>query len=730
MTFELGAHTDVGLRKKVNQDSYTATNFDSPDGSVVLAIVCDGVGGAQQGEYASQYAIAKFEKWAEENLDSVIVEKNGRLYINSVMVEIHWTRLIEHINKHLVDYGVQNGIQVGSTITGALMTEYDFHCVNVGDSRMYQIKNDGKTPPAMYQITDDHTWVNMQIKLGKLTEAEAENHPNGSLLLQSLGITGAVSPEYFHGTINVGDCFVFCSDGFRHIITGDEIMNEVVSSPGTQFDQALERLIELNKSRQEMDNITAVAVRCTGQTVMEGHKEAVDGGTSELGPVPSQALPAAGGTGTADMNPPKPVAGAIPPAATNPAATNPAAPAAPSSVDDIKAKALAAAKAAMAVNKSVGATSGGTGELMPAPATKPATPAPPAPAATKPATPAPVPATPAPATPAATPAPAATKPATSATPAPAATKPATPAATPAATAPATPAPAAPASDEAKEKAKALATAKAAPVRANAPKGGTIQMDLPSLTTLAPAKKLTVSKSGEKKEETPTTTLAKPAVTPAATTPAKPAVTPATPAVPAPNKSDEVINMIQKQVSQVEDVPAKPAAPEADETQTIKPVFPPLPVKLDDKTSASDKSKGDTGELPTKPNIPVTPAPADKPALPTAQDLKPEAKPAQPAPAPAAPAQPAPAPAAPAQPATAQPAPAPAPAQPAPVAPKPAGSPTLSLADAVSLSAAPEIVPEEKLQEAVQAVKEIVVENKPAPAAPQDDFAGFGTTEEF
>lgn len=133
-----------------------------------------------------------------------------------------------------------------------------FYAVNVGDSRIYRIGG------SLIQMTRDDTFVQKEIEQGRMTEEEARHHPGRNVLLQCVGIGRNISPQFLSGKCEADTVFLICSDGFRNVITQDEML--MYLQPHTMcselvMKQAVTALTELNKERMEGDNITAVLIR-------------------------------------------------------------------------------------------------------------------------------------------------------------------------------------------------------------------------------------------------------------------------------------------------------------------------------------------------------------------------------------------------------------------------------------------------------------------------------------
>lgn len=251
MKYSFIADTDVGISRTTNQDSVLVKHASYNKEEVLMAIVCDGMGGLSKGELASATVIREFSKWFDdllpyelENLDMNVV--GGK-----------WSAMLKNLNSKILEYSKKNNSSMGTTFSGILFAEDKYLIVHVGDSRVYQI---GAT---MNQLTTDQTFVAREISRGTMTIEQAKSDKRRNLLLQCVGASTTVEPQVLIGNVEKG-AYLICSDGFRHEITENEmfeslnpvnLMNEKSMLNNTRY------LIDLVKRRNEKDNISAVVVK-------------------------------------------------------------------------------------------------------------------------------------------------------------------------------------------------------------------------------------------------------------------------------------------------------------------------------------------------------------------------------------------------------------------------------------------------------------------------------------
>lgn len=251
MNFLVAAQSDVGIAKSTNQDSLCAKIAQTDDGQIAMCIVCDGMGGLSKGELASASVIKRFSDWFENELPNNL--ENFRWdYVSE-----KWTHMIKTLNKSIGDYGREHGFSLGTTVTAILLFKNEYLIAHVGDSRVYKVNN------KLEQLTDDHSVVGREVQRGKMTAEEAEFDPRRNILLQCVGASKTVSPQIITGQIESGDGYLLCSDGFRHVITANEIFEEIdprITNTSDKMNSRLRELIELAMSRNEKDNISALLV--------------------------------------------------------------------------------------------------------------------------------------------------------------------------------------------------------------------------------------------------------------------------------------------------------------------------------------------------------------------------------------------------------------------------------------------------------------------------------------
>lgn len=253
MDFLTAVHTDVGIKKSTNQDSVLIQIADTDYGEVTFAVVCDGMGGLAKGELASATVIRKLSEWFGGQFSQLLY---GGMDENALRHS--WENVVFSANDTIQKYGRLNNVNLGTTLAMILIVQERYYVMNIGDSRVYKI-SDG-----MYQITKDQTYVQREMDAGRMTPEQAKKDPKRNVLLQCIGASAYIEPDFMTGQVSKGEVYMLCSDGFRHIISNEEFYEKL--NPMTLMNEQimkenLEYLTELNKYRREEDNISAIAIK-------------------------------------------------------------------------------------------------------------------------------------------------------------------------------------------------------------------------------------------------------------------------------------------------------------------------------------------------------------------------------------------------------------------------------------------------------------------------------------
>lgn len=235
--------SDTGRVRAQNQDAFRIEELDR---HTVLAVVCDGMGGAKSGNIASKLAI------------DVFVEEIIRSYKSSMgqeQVEQLLTGAVKLANFTVYDQARQfeDFAGMGTTLVAALLSGKTATIVNVGDSRCYHITRDD-----IRRITVDHSLMQMMVERGDLTAEEARNYPGKNYITRAVGTEPTVQCDIFAIRVERGDALLLSSDGLHNEVDDQEILFEVVH--GVNNDNCCQRLLDIADMRGSPDNVTCVLV--------------------------------------------------------------------------------------------------------------------------------------------------------------------------------------------------------------------------------------------------------------------------------------------------------------------------------------------------------------------------------------------------------------------------------------------------------------------------------------
>ena len=251
MRYTATADSDVGISKSTNQDSVLIKHASTDIGEVLMAIVCDGMGGLAKGELASATVIREFARWFDEDLPFELDN------LDMQVIGGKWSLMLKDLNLKILEYGTEHGTSLGTTFSGILFVGNQYVIAHVGDTRVYQIGS------SLNQLTTDQTFVAREISRGTMTAEQAKTDKRRNLLLQCVGASKTVEPQVICGTAEKG-AYMLCSDGFRHEITDAEMyesLNPINFMNKNAMHSNARYLIEQVKSRNEKDNISVVLIK-------------------------------------------------------------------------------------------------------------------------------------------------------------------------------------------------------------------------------------------------------------------------------------------------------------------------------------------------------------------------------------------------------------------------------------------------------------------------------------
>ncbi len=239
MILRTAAHTDVGLRRRGNEDRFAA------DPELGLCLVADGMGGHSAGQVASALAA--------DTVVTSLQERKGSPASASEKLR----GAFEDANRAIYSSARQNSeyTGMGTTLVALLVEGERAALAHVGDSRAYRVRS-GR----IRQLTDDHSIVGELLRRHEISADDAREHPHRHVLTRALGVRGHVEPDLAELTLARGDLFVLCSDGLTNHLEDHEIAK--LSGASDDLEACCAALIELANQRGGEDNITVALARC------------------------------------------------------------------------------------------------------------------------------------------------------------------------------------------------------------------------------------------------------------------------------------------------------------------------------------------------------------------------------------------------------------------------------------------------------------------------------------
>src|SRR5436305_3623731 len=243
---EQAYRTDTGRQRHANEDSDFA--------HAPLFAVADGMGGAKAGEVASRIAAGAFE---------------GRPAGDEESAEGQLEEIAQKANQEIHELAQEDSSRagVGATRTAAMVRDDEVALGHVGDSRAYVLRGG-----ELKRLTKDHSLVEELRRQGRLTEEQAEEHPQRSIITRALGPEPSVNVDTMTFPARDDDVFLLCSDGLTTMVSDEEIRDILVESKNLR--SAVNRLVDAANRGGGRDNITAVAFRLAEVEEKEGEESA------------------------------------------------------------------------------------------------------------------------------------------------------------------------------------------------------------------------------------------------------------------------------------------------------------------------------------------------------------------------------------------------------------------------------------------------------------------------
>jgi PPM family protein phosphatase len=255
MYFVADGCSDCGRVREHNEDAF---RIDSERG---LFVVADGMGGHAGGEVASALAVETVFKTLLGGKEGKTESCNAKALQTAIELANNTIYQDAQVNPE------RKGM--GTTLTFMCWDRCQFYFGHVGDSRAYRLRGQ-----ELIQLTRDHTWVDMQVRAGMLSQREAEYTRMRHVLVKSLGTQPGIEPDIVPVDVQLNDRFLLCSDGLSDLVEHNDLRT-ILAGNGT-LAEITRRLVEKANAVGGRDNITAVIIDCYDNKLKSIVKSAIN----------------------------------------------------------------------------------------------------------------------------------------------------------------------------------------------------------------------------------------------------------------------------------------------------------------------------------------------------------------------------------------------------------------------------------------------------------------------
>lgn len=248
--FQYVIESDTGRKREVNEDRVAV--LKRPTG-LMLALVADGMGGHNAGDVASRLTVEELSRrFIEADAAMFETAESKKTWLSEQILEVN--RIVYY---HSIAHRECKGM--GTTLIAALIEGDDCILCHIGDSRAYAIGS------SVTQVTRDHSYVNVLVDNGEITQQEAEEHPKKNWILRSLGTEPKIEREMHQFSLAGVSYLLICTDGLSNKLSEHEISSIVRSK--ASLAQKGKALIALANDLGGEDNISFVLLAPLGEEV-------------------------------------------------------------------------------------------------------------------------------------------------------------------------------------------------------------------------------------------------------------------------------------------------------------------------------------------------------------------------------------------------------------------------------------------------------------------------------
>lgn len=233
VTIAWAAVSDVGRKRKANEDSYVAR--------VPIFAVADGMGGHLSGDLASEAVVRRLDEGIPE------------LPAAPQLIE----EALERASADIDVIAGESELGVGTTVTGAVLTVLDgaaqWAVFNIGDSRVYRFERN-----SLKQVTTDHSLVQQLFESGKISRAQAAKHPDGNIITRAVGFRSQPTPDFWMVPVKIGLRLLICSDGLTGELDDKRIRLHLAAGLSTR--ETASSLVDAALASGGRDNVTVIVL--------------------------------------------------------------------------------------------------------------------------------------------------------------------------------------------------------------------------------------------------------------------------------------------------------------------------------------------------------------------------------------------------------------------------------------------------------------------------------------
>lgn len=235
--------SSIGRVRESNQDFVQV--FQNKK-HIIMAIVCDGMGGHQGGDVASTMAVTHLGH--SFSMTDFTTPSVARKWLD-MQLKTENDTILQTADK----FPDLNGM--GTTVVLSINFDNTALIAHLGDSRAYLYTGD-----RFKQLTEDHSLVNELIKMGQITPSQARTHPQKNIITQALGVSSSINPEYDEITIHDGEVILLCTDGLTNSLEDSQIQ-QVLATKSLSLKERCNKLINEANRLGGGDNITVCLIQ-------------------------------------------------------------------------------------------------------------------------------------------------------------------------------------------------------------------------------------------------------------------------------------------------------------------------------------------------------------------------------------------------------------------------------------------------------------------------------------